>query len=462
MSTSSFPWNVVHKYPRYKIMDQEHPCFCNVKEVYNYKMDGNYNGILSNVNFYSIRDNRKLNIKPEIEPQTSTEPQKSEVSVLASEVIHPEISSNDPMQEQVTTFHVTELVKIVEKQGIVDTEIISQRKHRFTGDELLNLEEDESCDLWEDFLPSLDLSIMAGKGGVGKTMLYLELALHIVIGKELFLERKISARYKSVLIIATEDNERRLKNRIKKQIKKIDPDVKSLKDLIIVTTGMDLMNSIRSELSVKKFDLVVIDALGDVFEGDQNSSVDTRRFFNGYQNLIQEFETTFLFVTHEGKSAGRDRRTNILGSVSIVDRVRSAFTLYNDDKTNLKALSILKSNNISAEKIGKPLYVDLDNETLTFTIIKNPRPVTDAKKVGKKDISFGADSRAQSKHEKPGRKTDKGKWMQCREMLLAGKKQIDIATELEVSPGTISRWAKKINQPLIYNVPTGLSDSMLN
>lgn len=446
MSTS-FLWNVVQKYPGYKVLNQDHPCFCNVTEVYNYKRDGNYNGLLRNVNFYSNGDGRKLDIKPAKEPQAVSKSHKSELKVLITPIVLPEPMPSVLKQTE-SPCPIEPDVQDDEKQEVADIETKPQRKQRFNGDELLNLEDEEYCDLLEDFIPFLDLSIMAGKGGVGKTMLYLELSLRIVTGKESFLERRISSRNKSVLIIATEDNERRLQSRIKKQIKRVDPEVKSLKNLIIVTTGLDLVNSIRKELSAKQFDLVVIDALGDVLDGDQNSSVEIRKFFSEFQNLISEFGTTFLFVTHEGKSAGRDRRTNILGSVSIVDRVRSAFTLYNDDKTGLKALSILKSNNIPAEKIGKPTYLELDNETLTFSVVQNPKINVDATKTKRSNITSGAGSRAKYRQDRPGRKIDNAKWLKCREMVRAGKKQCDIATELEISKGTVSRWVKGINRPL--------------
>jgi RecA-family ATPase len=142
---------------------------------------------------------------------------------------------------------------------------------------------------------------------------------------------------------------------------------------VIYIQGIIVLYLLTHQLEQKSFALVVIDALGDVFEGDMNSQIDSRKFYNDFQNLINEFKTSFLIVTHEGKSQSKDKRSRILGSVAIVDRARSVVMLNRDIKSGLRTLTIEKSNNISEEKIGKPLYLEMDIDTMTFYTVEEPK-----------------------------------------------------------------------------------------
>ena len=289
---------------------------------------------------------------------------------------------------------------------------------------------------------------MAGKGGIGKSLLYEQLCLLICLGIKEFVGKKVESKYNSTLIIATEDNEKRLSGRIKKQLKKIAPDTKSIPGLVVITTGEDLIKTIRTEFENKNYDLVAIDALGDLLRDDSYSASIVRQFYNEFEKIRREFGTTFLIVHHEGKSISRDGRTRILGSVAIVDRARSVFMLSKDNKTGLKTVTIEKSNNISDDKIGKPMYLGFDSDTLTFSVVTEPKLLKDKKVISESAVASSGDSRAKSK---PGRKRDKELWARTIALFKEGKMQCEIAKVLKVSTATISRLIKKFKEATLYD-----------
>jgi archaellum biogenesis ATPase FlaH len=456
MNTSDQKSVMVQKYPEFGKLTLDDPCCNNLKEVYNYKLDGNYNGLMSNANFYSMK--KEITTEPVIEKlhiEEKGEVLKEQIAInLTSEVINPiqETSDNVEIANKPSDFSQDLPDVAIENLKKETSEIQIPPKDgpkvRFTGDELLNLDTSSYKDIVEELIPTAEISVLAGKGGIGKSLLYQELCLSICLNINEFLGRKISVKHFAVLIIATEDNERRISSRIKKQLKKIAPDAKSIPGLVVITTRKDLIKTIRTEFGNKHYDLVVIDALGDVLSDESYSGSAVRDFYDEFEQIMREFGTTFLVVHHENKSASRDGRTRILGSVAIVDRARSVFMLSKDNKTGLRTLTIEKSNNISDDKIGKPTYLKFDPETLAYSVIEEPKISKDKKITYESGFVSGSGF---NRGSKPGRKRDQDKWAQFVKLRQEGEKQNEIAKLLNVCPATISRWEKKYREATLYD-----------
>jgi len=142
---------------------------------------------------------------------------------------------------------------------------------RFTGDYLLQLDLKDDENLVEKLIPYGETSLLAGPGDTGKTTFYFQLSTSITTKQQDFIGRKINAKYNSVLIIATEDSKKSIADKLQKQIKKIAPGVIIKNNFVVHVTGDDLFKRLRTELNHKNFDLVVLDALGDLLLDDINS-----------------------------------------------------------------------------------------------------------------------------------------------------------------------------------------------
>jgi len=328
-------------------------------------------------------------------------------------------------------------------------------KTRFTGEELVNMDTSQNVDVVEDLVPAEEISLIAGPGDSGKSLFYQQICLSIVLGLSEFLGKKINSKHKSALIISTEDNEKRLSTRIRRQLKKLTGNCNGLKNLIIRTTGENIITLLRTELSHKKFDLVVLDALGDILLEDTNSQTAVRKFYNELEMLIREFKCSILFVHHEGKSVNRNRRSNIIGSVAIVDRARNVMMLGKDPKTGIRSLTIEKSNNISDEKKGKAIKLRLDPESLTYSLagdynvtVEMDSETSLAAEISKKKQSTILNSESvilKSSKNRPGRKRNEVKYNEAVKMYEEGYTQVEISEVLSVNKATVCRWLKGNN-----------------
>ena len=156
MNTSS-PYSVmVHKYPEFGKLTLDDSCRNNLREVYKYKRDGNYDGLLSNANFYSIKN--KMTIEPVVEKLNIEE--KGEVSNeqiaidLNTEVMNPNQKSSDNIEIANKTLDFSQDMPDVAIENLrkdtTETQILSKdvRKVRYDGDELLKTDLSDYEDVW--------------------------------------------------------------------------------------------------------------------------------------------------------------------------------------------------------------------------------------------------------------------------------------------------------------------------
>ena len=58
---------------------------------------------------------------------------------------------------------------------------------------------------------------------------------------------------------------------------------------------------VREKLKETSFDLVILDAFADLYDGDINTSNKVRIFLNDFSEMIREFKCAVLIVHHIGK-----------------------------------------------------------------------------------------------------------------------------------------------------------------
>jgi archaellum biogenesis ATPase FlaH len=420
MEGSSMTYHVVQKYPGLKVLPFDHPCVVNSIPVYIDKTDRRIK--LEDYYPRKVILTKALN-KGNLEPCVSM----TTLDGNGTSQLRSPSSATGALQPEGAN-----------KRRIDAIDISNQfdPEERFNGEDLYHLDVSLVKDLVEDLIPSGEISLIAGQGDTGKTTLYFQLCLSIITGQSHFLGHKLNAKHNSVLVIATEDSKHRIATKIQKQLTKYDQESTSLKNLIVHVTGDDLLIRLSKELKNKEFDLIVLDALGDLLLDDINSQTAVRQFYSNLEKLIREFHTTFLLVHHVGKTQNRSKRANVLGSTAIVDRSRNAILLEKDEKNNTRWISILKSNNISDEKKNKQTYLEFDPETLTYSIavarteehrIESPKRMQESKESS----------------PKPGRKMDLEKLNEARRLRQEGKTEEEIGQILGKNKSTISRWFKK-------------------
>jgi len=157
-------------------------------------------------------------------------------------------------------------------------EPVDLTKDTFTLYELQRLKDTEIPFLVDTILPERAITILSGDSDTGKSVFYTQLSIAIIEGKTEFLGLKLQVKHKSVLIINSEDGAVAISVRIKKQLQgRLLSREDSLR-MNVITSSYDALTRIIKSLKESPVDLVVIDALSDVFEYDLNSSSSTRNF----------------------------------------------------------------------------------------------------------------------------------------------------------------------------------------
>jgi KaiC/GvpD/RAD55 family RecA-like ATPase len=318
-------------------------------------------------------------------------------------------------------------------------------KDDYTLDELLDLKVTEIPFLIEKLIPRETLVVLAGQSEIGKSTFYSQLALAIVRGDNEFLGLKLNAIYGKVLIVSTEDGLIPTSFRANRQVINSTIEVENRKNLRVIFNFDKLEEKIMKHLKHTKVDLIVIDAFGDVFWGDINATNSVRQFLNKYVTIIRKYRCSVLFVHHvcKGKNKQKSEKDQLLGSTGIEGKMRNVLMLsiVNDQHQ----LSIAKGNYLNRKDKKVPLYLNFDPTTLTFSKADGPAKPSESDEAV---IASSGDSRVKGR---PGRQRDKDLYSKAITLFNSGMKQCNIANELGVSTGTISRWVNHNKQLHIYD-----------
>ncbi|MFC2024488.1 AAA family ATPase [Chloroflexota bacterium] len=191
--------------------------------------------------------------------------------------------------------------------------------------------------LVEDLLTTPGLAVLAGKKKLGKSWMTLQLAQCVASGKP-FLGK--ATRQGSVLYLALEDGERRLKQRLESQgaNHKLPIRYSHWWPPINDYEGFKALAEIIRE---KTPALVVIDTLASARDKrvKENESDSMGDLFNAVHELAITTNTVILIVAHHGKKPHEDPGFDIRGSSAIAGATDTNIGLYknNDVSCSLKA-----------------------------------------------------------------------------------------------------------------------------
>jgi hypothetical protein len=433
---------MIQKYPLWEALQYDHPCVNNLEPVYIDKYDHNV----------------KINSGPLLITSILLK------QLLLRKLKEPDIkaSKNKIETKEISTFN-TLTVKNAPNQSNMETNTIHTQDEiqtLFNGSQLLKLPRYMNRSLIENLIPKREISVLAGKGDVGKSLFYLQMSLSIVLQKDKLLDRKIFSDFNSILIIATEDDADRISDRIHKQLPSLGyQDIETvanrdlIKDLYVRTVEENLLNFMDNFLCKTKVDLVILDALGDILKGDENNQQAVRAYYKDLNSLIRKHKCTFLLIAHETKGDSRkSNRNKIIGSTAIVDAARNVMMLSRSSIKHTRIITLVKSNNISDELKDKPIKMNFNSDTLSYSIANdydvtvgiNSETSLAAELSNKKESSASTQENKYSKNRKnkPGRKVDEDKVRQAFVYLDAGCSLEGIGDILNVHKSTIHRWLK--------------------
>ena len=163
----------------------------------------------------------------------------------------------------------------------------------------------------DGLLPRERILQIVAKGGSGKTQLGVELTLAVATGGTWLGFRCERGRVAYIDPELHEQDARRRVSAVSKALGIWPGDVAGAFEHVLLrgttATADTLLEAIREHVSAtgRPFDLIVIDSLNAVFEGDENSSVDVRRFYADLQRLSTECHAAITVLHHSGKGGSK-------------------------------------------------------------------------------------------------------------------------------------------------------------
>jgi RecA-family ATPase len=226
--------------------------------------------------------------------------------------------------------------------------------------------------LWEKFIPYGSLTIISGSSDTGKSTLLRQFSLALVSGELDYLEHKIMSKYKSVIYVSTEDDILSLSPRLKYETKYFYKSL-DFSNLRFIFDNEDSISKIKEAYDSQPADCLILDAYGDLFDGDPNSASSTRSFMNSYKSLAEEYGCAVVFLHHIRKTAnsGSPDKNDLLGSMAIEAKARSVLMLSQASSRNdSRSLKIVKGNYVAPEE--KRIMYNLSFDEGIFKLLENP------------------------------------------------------------------------------------------
>jgi len=410
MKTNNSTSVTIQKHPVYRVLPQDHPCVNNLVPVYIGRIHGNHKFSTAITDLYSLS-------KP-----------------------HGKVTIENPVELGLNNSSVGQINKEENKPQLSARPIVF--KDEYTLGELIDLNYTEIPFLVEKLIPAGALVLLGGQSDIGKSTLYTQLAISIVRGDQEFLGFKINPVHKRVLIISTEDWPPAVSFRILRQLngKGIDQSIRN--SIVVKFNYDDLESRIDAILQQTPVDLIIIDAFGDVFGDGINMSNNVRRYFNPYREINNKYYCSTLFVHHVGKSKKKQQadKDQLLGSVGIEGKMRNVLML--SIVNNQHQLRIVKGNHLGAGDKSKPVYLNFDEEKLTFSVATELAKPIENPFENKDNSTASGSSNSIKKKNRPGRKSDPKLKSEAIKMYLDKVPQVEIAKRVGRDKSTVCKWIK--------------------
>lgn len=231
-----------------------------------------------------------------------------------------------------------------------------------TGKDLLDMNVTSISMLLDPIIQKQGVGVLVGGSDSGKSYLMLDLAMAICSNQEEIHGYRIKKTHGSVLYVATEDDENIISYRMGRLAK--NKSIEGEKIRFVFQTDGSVVKIINEELTRQPVDIVIIDTMGDLFEGNINQGVEFRKFLRPYKEVANQHKCFVLFLHHVSKA----RESNVVpdkndasGSEAIQSACRVVMNLKKlpDGK---RQLTVVKGNNIDDSLKGKGLILSFDPE----------------------------------------------------------------------------------------------------
>jgi len=238
--------------------------------------------------------------------------------------------------------------------------------------------------------PEGGMMILAGESGLGKSMLSIEIALHLCDGRQLFNAAFLVPKQRRIVVIQNENPIYTVQKRCQNMVDAMGMTFNEIKDRIIFVDPTALFD-LGSEKSIgriigiiekTKADVFLLDPLSSFHDGDENSNSDMGIILNNVIHISRVTGAGSLIVHHYGKpQQGRADEYRLRGASAIFGKADTVVAMVPKPHEH-KELFTLRFDKVRHGPKPKPMLFE---RTPNFISIKTeddmlvtPRQVADA------------------------------------------------------------------------------------
>lgn len=264
-----------------------------------------------------------------------------------------------------------------------------EEKNTYSFKELWQNKDVEQRFLLPDLIPANAVAIIIGEDGIGKTQIMTQLTLSIALGHSHFMGIDLYAPNKRCMIVATEDSREKFTKAIVKQITNLKSNIQPDEINIDFVEGSNFdefegfKNEIEKNLRINKYDLIVIDALSDLFtfiDGEINSNSHARKLLSWAQKMVNTYHVTLMLIHHAAKTkiVTKQKEGKLFvekgdsqGAGAITQKPRTILALSHDPKSlspdglrYRNYLHVVKANLMSKKYFNNAIELEFNTQTL--------------------------------------------------------------------------------------------------
>lgn len=186
---------------------------------------------------------------------------------------------------------------------------MAKRGHTiYSAKDLLDLQDDPNRWIVPNMIPRAGRTLVYGPGGAFKSTIVFDLSVAITSQRLLFQQFAVNV-YGPVLVNSTEGNIYESKRRILAHARAHEVNPAEIPFYFCQQPfhldDRDDIEELRFRIEEFKPIMVVLDPLDSFFGGDENSAKDTKIVRRAIDELIDEYDVTFVILHHETKSSDK-------------------------------------------------------------------------------------------------------------------------------------------------------------
>lgn len=239
-------------------------------------------------------------------------------------------------------------------------------------------------------LPEGGLLFLAGESGVGKSMLIMEICLHLAVGRQLFDGAFMVPKARRILIIQNENPEYMVQQRVINMADKmgisaeeLDTRIMCAKRKAFYDLGSDRsIEIILDQIEKSKADIFVMDPLSSFHSLDENSNSDMGAILNNVLHITTITGAACILLHHYGKpQPNRPDEYRLRGASAIFGKADTVLAMVPKAHEH-KSLFMLRFDKVRHGLKPKPILFERNDKLISICteedMLVTPRQVVDA------------------------------------------------------------------------------------